>query len=593
MTHDEKITKLEAEILKASVPKQKSILLNDLAMELRYSNPASALRAGKEAMTISEEISFTLGKARSCFSIGVASFSLSEYEDAYSWITKAYHFFQESDDRWGTSNALNQIGLIHFRLGNYEKALENFSASLKIKRDSNDLFGTANVMISMAAIYRETGHSNEAQSMLGESLKISEGLRSDALTSKGLMELGVSALGQNKFTDAEEKFDLARKLFVKQNNSSGIAQCLLHLGKIKSATGDQQAAIKLFEDGHKIAIESGDKSLLTVFLFNIASVKLLKHQPQEALSLLSEAKDIANRTQEKPMQSIISQHLSYVYETVGRLSEAFAEYKNFVTLKEEINTLETTTLLRNQQVSARMEVLEKEKAILEAEKLSAIAELKARLNAQEIKSLNAMMDGQEMERKRIAADLHDRVGGSLAAIKLYIASMAKSGEPGGQPEFAKVTSMFDEVVNEVRQVSHDLISGVLMNFGLVSALKDLAESINGASAIRVNVFSAGFDQRVDHKIEISLYRVVQELMNNILKHSQAKEVNIHLTLQKDHLLLMVEDDGVGFDPAIRSDGIGLSNIRSRVNQLKGTVLFDSMPGNGCTVTIETPIPVIT
>ncbi|MEO6166036.1 MAG: sensor histidine kinase, partial [Chitinophagales bacterium] len=399
-------------------------------------------------------------------------------------------------------------------------------------------------------------------------------------------------MSENKFQEASEKFQAAKIFFEKQNSTSAIAQCFLYLGKIASAAGHAVNAVALFEEGQSIASMAGDKSLLTVFLSGIAEEKLKSGAPTEAIALLQEARKVAVKTQEKPMLGVISQQLSKGYEATGNLKEALQEYKNFIVLKEEINSVETTTRLRNLQISTKVEVLEKENKLLEAERIAAVHELTAQLNMQEIKSLNAMMEGQEKERRRIAADLHDRIGSALSAIKLHLTGFANSLDNVSQKkmEFGKVVSMFDEAVKEVRQVSHDLASGVLVKFGLVPALRDLSESIQSASNLSVKFFTGGFDDRLDHRTEISLYRITQELISNILKHAHAKEINIYLHRQDDHLSLMVEDDGIGFDPAKASDGIGMKNIRWRVSQLKGNVLYDSLPGKGCTITIEIPTP---
>lgn len=592
ITGEEKIRKLKDEFAVARSPKHKCSLLIDLAMELRNSNPAASLEESQKALEFAGKIDFLLGKARSYFCMGLAHFNLTDYENAFISLGHAWQAYKEAGDKWGMSNALNHTGLIYLRLGEYMKALENFSSSLTIKKESHDLFGTANVMISMAVIHRETGNPSEAQLLLMESLKISEEQEFNAIISKALMEMGITLMTENKFQPAAEKFNAAKLFFEGQNNTAAMAQCFLYLGKVESAAGATEQAVELFTEGQRMASLAGDKNLLTVCLCSIAAEKVKSGLPLEAIVILQEARTIALKTQEKPMLAVISQQLSAAHEITGELKEALLEYKNYIDLKEEINSVETTTRLRNLQISSKVEVLEKENKWLETERMAAVHELTALLNMQEIKSLNAMMEGQENERRRIAADLHDRIGSALSAIKLHLTGFALSMESTSQKqmEFGKVIAMFDEAVKEVRQVSHDLASGVLIKFGLAPALKDLCESIQHAGSIKVSFFTGGFDGRVDQRTEIALYRITQELISNILKHARAQEINIYLHRQDDHLSLMVEDDGIGFDPGQSSDGIGMQNIRWRANQLKGTVLVDSLPGKGCTITIEIPIP---
>ncbi|MCY7408872.1 MAG: sensor histidine kinase [Chitinophagales bacterium] len=563
-TSEEKIKKLENKISASRSPKQQCSLLIDIAMELRYSNPVVSLQYAQQALDTSVEINFSNGKARSFFCMGLVNFNLSEYEKAFIYFDNAYRVFLEAGDQWGISNVLNNIGLIYLRLGDYTKALDHFLSSLEIKKESHDRYGTANVMISMAAIHRETGNYTDAELLLKESLLIGEELKSDVLLSKGLLELGVILSMENKLPEAIENFYSAKSFYQKQNNPAGVAQCFLHLGKAKSTTGDSADAVALFEEGKKIAGETGDKSLITIFLCSIAEEKLKAGEPAAAIALLNEAKQIASKTQEKPVLSNISRLLSTGYEATDNLKEALYEFRNAVALRDEINSVEAATQLRNQQISNKVEALQSENKILEGEKTSAQNQLTAVLNMQEIKSLNAMMDGQEKERKRIAADLHDRVGGSLAAIKLHLESFIKSHTELSQTQnqILFVKQMLDDVVKEVRRVSHDLASGVLIKFGIVPALKDLCDSIGSAGNVKVNFFSAGFEERVDSRIEISFYRITQELITNILKHARANEINIHLSRFETHLLLLVEDDGVGFDTAKAFEGIGMKNIRS-------------------------------
>lgn len=592
ITGEEKISKLKNELEGARSARHKCGLLIDIAMELRHSNPNASLAEAEEALRASVEINFILGKARSYFCMGLAHFNLSAYEAAFVNLDAAWHHFKASNDLWGMSNVQNYKGLIYLRLGDFSRALTQLSLSLETKRSAHDLFGTANVLISMAAIHRETGNAIEAENLLNESLEISTREQFHAIISKGLMEFGILLMTENKFADATEKFTDAKLFFEKQNNSTGIAECILYLGKLKSISGATHDALNLFNEGRRIVDDTGDKRLLTEFLCCIAEEKLNAGDAEDSIALLTQAKAIAEISHEKPLLSSITRQLSESYEAIGNLNAALLEYKHCISLKEEINSVEAIVRLRNQQISGKVDSLEKENKLLEAERLAALHELSAQLSIQEVRSLNAMMEGQERERRRIAADLHDRMGSALSSIKLHMDSITLSAGNSNQNQtaFEKVKFMLDLAVDEVRQVSHNLASGVLTKFGLVAAIRDLCESIQSTRSLQVNFYTAGLDIRMGHKTEIALYRIVQELVNNILKYAGASSINIYLHHMEDHLSLMVEDDGVGFNPQKAEGGLGMKNVQWRVSQLHGKALFDSSPGNGCTVTVEIPIP---
>jgi signal transduction histidine kinase len=241
-----------------------------------------------------------------------------------------------------------------------------------------------------------------------------------------------------------------------------------------------------------------------------------------------------------------------------------------------------------QKIKNTEKIAEKNKEIADKR----IAEL---LKEQELKAMNAMMEGQEKERKRIAEDLHDRLGSMLATVKLHFSDVAFSSDcfqsTKCKGQFEKANHLLDEACKEVRRVSHDLASGVLMKFGLVPALNELKQTIESGSKLKVNISSHNLDDRLDNLVEVNVYRVVQELMHNIMKHANASEVNIQLNKLDNVLTVMVEDDGVGFD---RNDpefkpGLGLQSIESRVRKVDGTLTVDSTKGNGTTAIIEIPV----
>jgi signal transduction histidine kinase len=207
--------------------------------------------------------------------------------------------------------------------------------------------------------------------------------------------------------------------------------------------------------------------------------------------------------------------------------------------------------------------------------------------------LNALIIGVENERKRIARDLHDGACVNLAAINMKIDSLRETlgHDAGLSLQIAGIAEDLDQTYREVRGISHDLMSKALDATGLQTALEDLIVRVQQVRpGLTVHFFSNYPLQSVHRLAGIHLYRIVQELLANVLKHARAQLVHLQLLEGTGSLLLTVDDDGQGFDPAQQrlTEGIGLSNVRSRVEVLRGCMHIDSVPGKGTVVSIEIP-----
>ncbi len=149
------------------------------------------------------------------------------------------------------------------------------------------------------------------------------------------------------------------------------------------------------------------------------------------------------------------------------------------------------------------------------------------LKDQELESINSMLAGQEKERHRIAEDLHDKLGSTLVAAKLHFNAI-KSSLNENNEQYKKAISLIDQAVDDTRNIAHNMLSGVLTKFGLVAALNDLKETVDGTGQIKMTVMTNKLDERLNGEIELNLYRIIQELVSNILKHSEASEIIVQL-----------------------------------------------------------------
>jgi len=205
-------------------------------------------------------------------------------------------------------------------------------------------------------------------------------------------------------------------------------------------------------------------------------------------------------------------------------------------------------------------------------------------------AVDSLLKGQEDERSRLAKDLHDGLGGLLSGVKFSLSNMKDNLilTPDNMAVFERSLDMIDTSIRELRRVAHNMMPEMLTQFGLDEALREYCHKINTAKILTVKYQSLGMAERVDKSIEIIIYRIVQELLNNTLKHAGATETFVQLIREGARLNIVVEDNGRGFavDNVDNNKGAGLGNVRSRVEYLKGQLDIHSEPGKGTLVNIE-------
>jgi signal transduction histidine kinase len=207
--------------------------------------------------------------------------------------------------------------------------------------------------------------------------------------------------------------------------------------------------------------------------------------------------------------------------------------------------------------------------------------------------INAIIQTEEKERRRFAKDLHDGLGPLLSTVKLSVSTL---NEMENDTDKKHIIQNADLIINEsiksIKEISNNLSPHVLNNFGLASALKNFTNKIQESKAININFDSNAFDQRYDENIEVVLYRVTCELINNTLKHANAKNIEILLTHQPKLIIISYSDDGIGFNvneviyDNANPTGMGYKNIISRINTIKGKIDIESNRETGTKIQIR-------
>ena len=391
------------------------------------------------------------------------------------------------------------------------------------------------------------------------------------------------------FQKANEAAGKMKDDFQVLNSEEGIAACYLQLDDLDKA--------------RKLALIVFNKS-------NVANVPILKVQSLQLLTEIEEKSgniDKAYQYQKQWMQ--VSDSIKK--EKVQRqMHETEVKYQNEKKEKEILqlqksNALQSLSLqkkstfnyfligsvvallltgflgfrnLRHRQQLARQQDELQQQRIRELEK------------DKQLVVVGSMLKGQEEERSRLAKDLHDGLGGLLSGVKFSLSNMKENLliTPENMAVFERSLDMIDTSINELRRVAHNMMPEMLAKFGLDEAVKEYSNNINATKLLTVKYQSLGMETRLDKATEIIVYRILQELLNNILKHARATEVFVQLIREGSRLSVVVEDNGNGFDESLPANnkGAGLANIRSRVEYLKGRLDIHSEQGKGTLVNIE-------
>jgi two-component system, NarL family, sensor histidine kinase DegS len=236
-----------------------------------------------------------------------------------------------------------------------------------------------------------------------------------------------------------------------------------------------------------------------------------------------------------------------------------------------------------QKNTKRKQLLAEQDKALETQKLATV------LKEQELTSIDAMIEGQEKERQRIANDLHDDLGGLMATVKMHFNALQDKQTP---ELYDKTNTLLDEAYNKIRTVAHAKNSGVIAKQGLLKTVQTMANKISIDNKIEIDVIDHGLENRLENSLELTIFRIIQELITNVIKHANASQTTIHLTNHEDTLNIMVEDNGKGFNPnqiTKTTKGMGISSIDKRVEHLNGTMTIESEINQGTSIIIDIPL----
>ncbi|MGB3183789.1 MAG: sensor histidine kinase [Cyclobacteriaceae bacterium] len=479
---------------------------------------------------------------------GNYTLSLKKYKEAANgWV--------EENDSSQLGNIYNEIGTIYRSIKQPDSARYYYLLSLGIKQKYNQLFTYAENYNNLAILYNDQMKYDSAAYYYHESLAISQETGDADALSRTYYNLGNNFKDQQAYDSAKIYYKRAEALTpsgdLLWNTYSNLYEVYYYFGQYDSADLYREKHIAVRDSLDHIAREA---------------VRLKNNYEREQLKTASMQLDLQRREAE-----ILKKNMTVTTLIISLLLLAVIFF----------------AILKYYQQRKRAQIAAKD-AEINKQKVDQL------LKTAENKEMSAILRGQETERKRIAQDLHDRLGSMLAMIKIHFKTVEdnlESIKEENKQQYRKANTLLDEACEEVRKISHDMSSGVLQKFGLISALNNLKDSVNGTGQLKINLLAFGMeDERLDYRKEINIYRIIQELLSNTLKHAKAREMTIQLLRNEQNLNLLVEDDGIGFDPGRHDpEGMGLNNVSTRVKSLKGKMEIDSGKGSGTTVSIDIPL----
>jgi len=448
-------------------------------------------------------------------------------------------------------------------------------------------------------IYRELGSNfllqDEPEKALMEfrkSLELAEKVKDSLQISFNYMNIGL--VKGEYLNDRDSSLWYTKKALpylISTNNKTNIAYNYNNQAEAYKALKKYDEALSFYKKANEINIEENETKSKIVFLENLTDLyeKMEDHtnaylyskklkQVQDSLN--DAAQDIAiqeyrtkYQTAEKEKQLLISDQKKKQNQNI-----AIALGGGVIGV-----SLIGFLLFKNTKRKQRMAEQEREIEIQKTEKI---------LKEQELTTIDAMIFGQEKERERLAGDLHDSVGATLAAAKLQFNHLKGNEKSENLDDlYTSTGELLEQAYQEIRTMAHLKNSGVIAKNGLLPAIEKLAKNASATSSLTIEVQDFGLDERLENSLEISIFRIIQELVTNIIKHSKASEATISITNHDASLNIIVEDNGQGFNSntLLKKEGMGLSSIERRVEHLEGTMEVDSTKGQGTTILIDIPI----
>lgn len=549
-----------------------------------------------------------------------------DYPQALAYAANAYAIQEQLNDKNSMAISLQYFANIYSELKEYDKALDYYTKAQAIYTEVNDLRQLGLIKSNIAEMYSRRKMHDKAKPYYLEAINIYQRISNHRSLASIYLSAASSIIESGNLPDARKMIDSATVLTAKTQNKEHYkdlyqAEAKYHeaLGEYKEAlqfasrynnqkdTLLNEANIKALTD-MKVKYETEKKEQQIVLLNKDNAIKGLEIKNQQ----LQIERNLFELTQNRLALSQADLELANNKLQIQEQDELILHQKLDSTEKaKNILALQKKTEIQNLEITNRQLQLNRRNVLIgflgavmllgsllafsyyRRYKLRQEAKMQAAVLKQQEEATKAVLEAEEAERQRIAKDLHDGVGQMMSAAKMNLSAFESNTWFKNEEEklaFEKIIALVDESCKEVRSVSHNMMPNALLKNSLASAIREFIDKLDHKK-LQVHLYTAGLEERLDSNVETVFYRVIQECVNNVIKHADANTLDISIIRENGEITATIEDNGKGFDSSDRNkfDGIGLKNIRTRVEYLKGSVDFDSAPGKGTLVALHVPL----
>lgn len=533
-------------------------------------------------------------KANDTIGIGRALYNLSmfyqtdiDYEKSLKYALECHRIFKRFNETELYCRSLLNLGNVYEYLEEYDTALACYEMGKQVNVELNNLKRASKFANNKAVIFFRQKKYEEAKEELLSAIEFNEKIND--IDELSILYRNVSVVIK-KLENREEALVYADKalLYARQlDNKELLSDALVNLGVHHKQMGNYDEAEEYYLEGIAMAEKYNLLWDMQIGYDNITLLYKAKKDYGKAFEYLNKYVDISDsiNSREKIMarEKYKAEYELLHMQDLNQIKELEKKKIRFErNLSYGIGAIMVLLLM---VVLFFFRMRARKNRIIAAQKIQKLEDEKKLMAARSV------LVGQEKERERIARELHDGIGVLLSTASIHFSSVEDKADKETSEMLKKANKLLKEAGHEVRQISHNMMPGVLAKFGLLEAIEDIFDEAEEAGELNVEVNIVCGDQRLPENMEIMIYRVIQEMLNNTLKHAKASKVSFNITRFDELIQMVYSDNGIGFDEQElpHDKNLGLSGIRSRVEYLGGTIELKSEKGKGVSYFIDIPL----